>query len=461
MQSITILNRTTKTEGAVCLRFRLRDGRAVDITHRSGIKAELSELEKLDATGTPRKGMRIYSRSLAAEIAAEVATMRTAYSLLCADDAPRNNKVFARYVERVRKNPQGGAGDIETRFAEWQRDAIRDKMHGESAASFCRYAGKILHRFLRVESLEGIKPSAFDSDKVLRLREFATNEHLQVLAHPAMYADEKSRQIPKRQRGRNTIAVLMRVYSTFFTELEDAGEIERSPFAKISKEKRKRVFRVQYNTPIYCTAEELHTLRTAEVPEDLEETRTAFVLQCAIGCRMSDYRRLTMHNIATHPNGFLYVHYLPQKTHEAAASFAEVETPLVKYAAEIVASRGGFAFECLHNRHQYNCNIRRLFECCGLRKECAVYNEASGQNEYKPMHEQVSSKTARKTAVNMLTKAQVNLYAAGLHTKGSGAIRNYTELTTADRYALMCYAYGEKPYKAQNGTEIVEYTTEE
>ena len=38
--------------------------------------------------------------------------------------------------------------------------------------------------------------------------------------------------------------------------------------------------------------------------------------------------------------------------------------------------------------------------------------------------------------------------------------KNYTRITTADRYALMCYAYGEKPYKTTEDMRIIEITTE-
>lgn len=451
---IAILNRTTKSEGAITLRFRLRDGRAVDLTHRSGIRADIVELEKLDADGTPRKGVRVYNKQLAAEIATEVRAMRTAYALMCEDDAPRNNVVFARYLERVKTGQTATAGDIETRYAEYVREGARDGIRGESGTRTAKYAGKILHRFLRVECLEGIKPSAFDADKLLRLRAFAIDEYKYVTTHPKIYADEKPQQTPKKQRGRNTTALLMHIYGAFFAELENAGEIERTPFARIGKEKRKKINREQYNTPVFLTAAELQTIRTASVPDDLEETRTAFVLQCALGCRISDYKHLTMRNVSKHPDGFLYVHYLPQKTHESASDFAEVETPLIRYAAEIVAARGGFSFGILRDSYEYNKAIRRLFAAIGLQKECPVYNEQTGQNEYKPIHEIASNKIARKTAVDILVKAQINLYASGLHTDGSAAVHHYTDISTADRYTLMCYAYGEKPYKVTDDMRI-------
>ena len=41
MERVTIFLRTTKTEGDIKLRFRLRDGREVDLYHKSEIRAAL------------------------------------------------------------------------------------------------------------------------------------------------------------------------------------------------------------------------------------------------------------------------------------------------------------------------------------------------------------------------------------------------------------------------------------
>lgn len=455
MQNISILNRTTKAAGEIRLRFRLRDGRAVDLTHRSEIRANLQEVAKFDADGTPRKGVRIYSRQLAAEIAAEMKLMSAAYKNIIIDDAPRNNVVFARYIEREKNGKNAGAGDIETRFAEYIADGVRDGVRGKSATHGCKYAGRILHRFLAVENLQGIKPGAFDAEKVLRLRSFAINEYQYTDKYAKVYAGEKRQQIPTQKRGRNTVAILMHIYAAFFTELEDAGEIDRTPFARIGKEKRKKINREQYNTPVYLTAEELQIIQAAQVPDELEETRTAFLVQCAIGCRISDYKRLTIRNVSRHEEGFLYVHYLPQKTHESASDFAEIETPLVQYAAKVIASRGGFSFAVLRDSYEYNKKIRKLLECCGINRECAVYDEETGQNQYKPLYEIASSKTARKTHVDMFTKVQVNLYASGLHKPGSGAVLHYTELTTAARFQLLCAAFSQEPYKTDKDFNII------
>lgn len=454
---ITILNRTTKSEGAISLRFRLRDGRACDLTHKSGIKADLSDLAKLDNTGKPSKGVRIYNRDLTAAIEAVTNTMRTAYGLMCEDEAPKNNTTFARYIERVQTGSNTKREDIESRFAEYIRAGVRDGIIGEGRQKMYKYAQVLLHRFLVIECAEGIKPKLFDAEKVLRLRAFIQNEYQYTEKHAELYAGEKPRSIPTEARNQNTTATKLKMFAAFFNDLEERGEIDRSPFAGIGKEKRRKVLRERYNKPVYLTGAELQTIRTAQVPADLEETRTAFVLQCAIGCRLGDFQRLTMHNVGVTQNGVPYLHYLPEKTTSNAATLEEIETPLIRYAFDIIKAHG-FSFgvtKYAFGERGYNAKIKKLLKHCGIDKECTIFNEETGQNEYVPLYTIGSSKLARKTAVDILNKVQIDMYAAGLHKRGSDAVNSYTEITIENRFALMCAAYGESPYKVDKNLQVL------
>ena len=51
MKGLTIVKRTSKQEGTIRLRFRLRDGRGVDLYHKSDIDADLKDLDKFTDTG--------------------------------------------------------------------------------------------------------------------------------------------------------------------------------------------------------------------------------------------------------------------------------------------------------------------------------------------------------------------------------------------------------------------------
>lgn len=181
------------------------------------------------------------------------------------------------------------------------------------------------------------------------------------------------------------------------------------------------------------------------VPPELQQTKDIFVLNCALGCRISDLKRLTMDKVAVSEEGIPYVHYIPSKTARLQAMNQEIQTPLITSALEIV-QRTRLAFNGHNPKYEkqvYNKNLRRLLEYCGIDRRVCLYDSERGDNIYKPLYEVASSKLARKTHVDMLTKVQINYYAAGLHREGSGAVFRYTSLELKDRYTLLLAAFGE------------------
>ena len=76
-------------------------------------------------------------------------------------------------------------------------------------------------------------------------------------------------------------------------------------------------------------------------------------------------------------------------------------------------------------------------------------------NEYLPLYEAASTKLARKTHVDMLSKVQIDLYASGLHKAGSTAVRRYTAMELKDRFALMNAAFDQSPYKVNKKLEVI------
>ena len=83
MKGLTIVKRTSKQEGTIRLRFRLRDGRGVDLYHKSEIDAELKDLDKFTDTGELKPRVSVYNKQLKLDIDTEIDAMETAYRQLC------------------------------------------------------------------------------------------------------------------------------------------------------------------------------------------------------------------------------------------------------------------------------------------------------------------------------------------------------------------------------------------
>jgi hypothetical protein len=245
---------------------------------------------------------------------------------------------------------------------------------------------------------------------------------------------------------------------TFFTVLEDNDEIPKSPFRRLGTERRRTVMKTQYDDPIFLRADEWTKIRIAELPQDLQETRDAFVVQCAFGCRISDFQNLTMNKIAVSEDGIPYIHYIPRKTAKEQVSNTELNAPIGRSAFEIIM-RTGFQFKILRNvsgANGYNERIRKMLKACEIDRKVAHYDESRKENVYLPLYEAGSSKLARKTHVDMMAKVQIDKYAAGLHKEGSGAVDHYTALELKDRFALMNLAFGQESYKVDSNLSIVQ-----
>ena len=91
----------------------------------------------------------------------------------------------------------------------------------------------------------------------------------------------------------------------------------------------------------------------------------------------------------------------------------------------------------------------------GIDRKVTEYDEEAGENRYIPLYEASSSKLARKTHVDMMSKVQVNMYAAGLHRKGSDAVNRYPMLEIKDRFDHLTAAFGQPDYRVDGKLQVI------
>ena len=463
MEKIGIINRTNKKEGTVRIRFRLVDGRDVYMYHRSNIKADLQDLQKIDESGNFIPGIRKRSISLLdlqMSITEEIALMRQAYAKMKQNGIEMRSDLFEEAIQ-LERNPESGVrtedNTLLARLDKFVEDSYSQGMWGENRYSLYKLVYKEVERFLTIKGKLAFTPSDFTPNDVLEYRQFIIDEYKYVKKWAALYVDESERNIPKEPRSSNTAATRVKQLKAFFSSLEDADEIAKSPFRKLGKERVKLATKERYDEPVYLYFEEFEAVMKKEVPDNLRETKDAFLLQCAFGCRVADFQKMTMENVGVDKNGIPYIHYLPNKTMNEQRDNAEIETPILRYALDII-KRYRFQFTILHyvsGEWGYNAKIKQLLKHCGIDRKCNVFNEEKRDNEYIPLHELASSKLCRKTHVDIMNKAQVNMYAAGLHRIGSDAVNRYTKLELADKFKLMCYAFGQEEYRVDGNLNVI------
>ena len=322
-------------------------------------------------------------------------------------------------------------------------EAHRDGVIGDGRYAVAQGKAGKLRRFLHVIGRPSISASEFTTDMMLDFRQFIANEYKYVPLYPDLYPRGSGHHWPTKRLRDTTVVHDLKLLQAFFAELENADEIRRSPFRKLSMEKRRIIMHTMYDAPVYLRVEELKVVMSTDVPSDLQWAKDLFVLNCAIGCRIGDLLRLTMDKVAVSDDGIPYVHYIPSKTARLQNSNVEVQTPLIEPAMEIIKRTGLHFMD--HNHHygkqRYNKALRRLLKFIGITRQVSLYCPESGDNIYKPLCEVATSKLARKTHIDILNKVQINYYAAGLHRTGSDAVFRYTNLELKDRYELIKAAF--------------------
>lgn len=438
METITVCNNTIPGAAPGIL-LQLRDG---DHTfyHSTGIQAQPD-----DAKNNPE---------LREEVTRHALAMCKAYTFMQLRQMDMNDRIFEIEVSRVLTDSCMFAVRKSSRLLYPRLLRYLDEAHRDGVMGNARYAvalGKAekLRRFLVIIGRTSMSVREFTADMVLQFRQFLYNEFTYVPLYPELYPRCPGRRPPKKRMRNTTVVHDLKLLRAFFAELENTREIRRSPFRSISVEKRRIMMHVMYDAPVFLRAEELRLVIKTVVPSDLQWAKDLFVLNCAIGCRVSDLLALTMDKVALSEEGIPYVHYIPSKTAKRQLSYQEVVTPLVAPAMEIIKRTQLKLME--RNPHYgkqcYNKALRQLLQFCGITRRVSLYNHETGDNIYKPLCDIATSKLARKTHIDMLNKVQINYYAADLHREGSNAVYRYTNLELADRFALICAAFGEKDYR--------------
>lgn len=460
MIRITYFIRTKKTHGDVPVRLRLTDGRNADIFHKTDIKASLEDLSKLTPECQLRPRVAVFNRNLFDRLQTEIELMKQAYAEMLENGMDLNGKVLGGIIEGL-KNPivalRNGETPIVEKFRQYVENIHHDGIIGDRRKSHILVVADKLERFLTIKGISHLTAQELNEEILMEFRNFLFDEYLYVSRFPRLYDEMLPQNTPKKRLSVNTVVSQLKMLQAFFSELENLEEISRSPFRRLGKERRKVVMKTKYNEPYFLRHDEFMSILSAEVPKHLVETRDAFLVQCAFGCRIGDFQRLRMENISVSEEGIPYVHYLPQKTADEQFDNVEVKTPIARFAFDIII-RTRFNFPLVRNvygRSGYNIRIKSLLKICGLDRRIPIFDETTKDNVYVPLYEVGSSKLARKTHVDMLNKIQIDMYAAGLHKKGSSAVNRYTNMELKDRFRIINLAFEQEEYTVDAELNII------
>ena len=462
MTSIRAFIRTSQKDKEVNVRFRLSDGRDVQLFHKSEIMVLPSLWDAKNEQYKAKSVIKLEDRTL---FNTSISERKNLVLSIYGENKELTSEMLENLIDEhlhpEKYNNHSKKESMCEMFQHYVDGWLKNGVIGAGRKKHYDVVIRELIRFLIIDGNDGCSVEEFDKNYILRFREFLRTEYSIVDKYPGLYINMNKRNRPSKARSQNTIAEKLLLLQAFLVELESNDIIPISPFRKIGKEKES-IMKQQYDEPVYLTKAEFNSILTNDCPEPLKRVKDIFITQCCFGCRVGDFRRFTFDNIGIEDN-IPYIHYLPQKTQKEGLIRTEIKTPIIRIAYDIIMKyKGTLQTNALlpyypegNGETGYNYQIKKLLEYYEINRKVAIFNAESGMNEYKSIFEIASSKLARKTHVDLMNKVQVDKYAAGLHAKNSGAVDRYTNMGIKERFILMCAAFGSEEYKISSTLDII------
>lgn len=424
MATISAFIRTSKKKAKCKVRFRIRDGRYIQLFYTSNLEINPAHW---DPKRQEIKTKVIYDTTARAEFNANVAKWKNLLLDVYASISGKDNlssDLFCTEVDK-RLHPEKyqflkpGFFDICNEFLH------RRKLSQVRQANY-----KVLFRILkRFELWRQIKEPSYIIDidtlslnDLYILDNYVRNEHVITTAYPHIYklVFESRKPAP---RGSNTISGLMKKLRAIIIWAVDNEKTTNNPFKKYV------VDDCVYGTPFFISIDERNKILRTNLYRHpkLSIQRDIFIFQCLIGCRVGDLYALTRNNII---NGA--VEYIPRKTKEGRP--VTVRVPLNSIARKLLdryADYKGPMLFPLTTEQQYNKAIKKFFLAAGLKRKVTILNPLTREPEQHPIWEVASSHLARRTFIGNLYKQVKDPSLVGSlsgHTEGSKAFARYRDI---------------------------------
>lgn len=439
MATITAFIRVaTNKKKTANVRFRLRDGRSVQLLYASDIEVRP---EHWDAKREEIKAKIVMNPEEKARFNKDVSELKS----LIADiynKAPNKEGLTSAWlkeqIDKAQHPDKYGIKELPTFF-----EAFISFLETRNVSEISRRNFRVIYRALqRFELFTRLYKSpnfmldfeTITADTLHNFEEFLRTEHhyftkdeesgklvCSAEYKPVFEAVPETRT--PAQRGQNTLNDIFKKLRTFFLWAIDNGYSTNNPFKKYS------IKECVYGTPYYITIEERNTLYNTDLSDrpQLAIQRDIFVFQCLVGCRVGDLYKLTRSNLIKGA-----IEYVPRKTKEGRP--ITVRVPLNPTAKEILERYASTEREGLFpfiSEQKYNIAIKKAFTAAGITRPVTIINPTTREPEVKPINEIASSHLARRCFVGNLYKQVKDPNLVGAlsgHKEGSRAFARYREI---------------------------------
>ncbi|MDD3787072.1 MAG: phage integrase SAM-like domain-containing protein [Petrimonas sp.] len=428
MATIQAFIRTTKRKtDSVNIRFRLRDGRNIQLFHTSEftIDPEVWDDKKQAIKAKviyPSLERKIFNdavnerKRLIGDIYSETINKEALTSDML--DIEIDKKINPhKYPELKNKHQEQTFFEAFDEFLNKRKlSTVRINNFKVIKRALQRY--EIYKKYIRQPII--LTFDNITSDTLIDIENFMRNEHQYYIDYPDIYAQIPEKRTPQK-RGQNTINDIFTKIRTFILWAIKEKKTTNNPFENYTVEE------CVYGTPYYISIDERNTLYNADLTKrpQLAIQRDIFVFQCLIGCRVGDMYKMTKDNVM---NGA--IEYVARKTKENRP--ITVRVPLNSIALEIL-DRYPDCPKLLPfiSEQKYNDAIKDMFLIAGLTRLVTVINPTTREEEKKPLNEIASSHIARRSFVGNLYKQVKDPSLVGSlsgHKEGSKAFARYRDI---------------------------------
>lgn len=381
-----------KKDREVNIRFRLTDGRKIQLFYKSDLsilpRLWSNDTQTIKAKVSYNEPARILFNRRVEDIKQRILDW---YVGQCAKE-DLTSADLQSYMERPADSKISG-DDFTSLYERFlaERDCSADRVEQ------LRVGMRDVQRYEAYISITIGAHYAFDVHTVtaqtLRSFErFLADEYKIAEQYPELYAERRQKQKP---RGYNTIRNRLIYLRSFFLWLRENEITSNNPF------KAMKVKKAVYGSAIYITISELHILANIELEPWLSRYRDLYVFQSSIGCRVSDLHLLCGRNIV---NGC--VEYIARKT--AGDDPVTVRVPMNKLATSVYErykkdNPNDLLFP-VFNDQCYNRGIKRIFKEAGLDRWVQRINSVTREPEQVRLCDIAASHMARKTLIGNVYK---------------------------------------------------------
>lgn len=426
MATITAFIRTSKKSKDVNVRFRLRDGRSLQLFHTSEFIIN-SDLWSDDKQAI--KAKVLYNEAKRTEFNKSVNERKNIIADIYSKNVGKDgltSEWLDTEIDRILNPEKYGIDEKQQTFFDLFEECLETRKISQGRKNHFRVILRALKRFELYKNMTS--SSSFelilDSVSIEILNEidiFLKNEHTFFNKYPEIYEKVPETRIPQ-PRGQNTINGIFTKIRTFFLWALDRELTNNNPFKKFSIEES------VYGTPIYITIGERNRLYKTNLKRHpkLAIQRDIFVFQCVIGCRVGDLYKMSRSNIIDGA-----IEYVAGKTKDNRPK--TIRVPLNQIAQEIL-DRYENCDEKLFpfiSEQKYNVAIKEMFLVSELTRPVTIINSQTREAEIKPLNEIASSHLARRTFVGNLYKQVKDPNLVGSlsgHKDGSKAFSRYRDI---------------------------------